>query len=117
VEVARYGKQCKDRVVARLLLPESAARAWAHRFVRWYNHDHRRSGIRYVSPAQRHERLDRSILAGRHVLYLGARERHPRHWSRHTRNWSPIEVVTLNPERETVAGTFVNGINKANQAA
>lgn len=28
------------------------ARAWANSFVRWYNHDHRHSGIRYVSPAQ-----------------------------------------------------------------
>ncbi|MCW8207649.1 hypothetical protein D8B24_11425 [Verminephrobacter aporrectodeae subsp. tuberculatae] len=30
------------------------ARAWAAHFVHWYNHDHRHSGIRYVSPAQRH---------------------------------------------------------------
>jgi hypothetical protein len=35
----------------------------------------------------------RPILADRHALYLAARERHPRRWSRHTRNWSPIEVV------------------------
>jgi putative transposase len=27
------------------------ARAWAAGFVRWYNVDHRHSGIRYVSPA------------------------------------------------------------------
>ena len=31
-----------------------AARAWATDFVHWYNVDHRHSGIRYVSPAQRH---------------------------------------------------------------
>ena len=31
-----------------------AARQWASRFVRWYNHDPLHSGIRYVSPAQRH---------------------------------------------------------------
>ena len=30
------------------------ARAWAVGFVRWYNFEHRHSGIRYVSPAQRH---------------------------------------------------------------
>ncbi len=30
------------------------AREWARRFVHWYNVDHRHSGIRYVSPAQRH---------------------------------------------------------------
>ena len=28
------------------------ARTWAAGFVRWYNHDHRHSGIRYVSPAR-----------------------------------------------------------------
>src|SRR5580698_6482728 len=31
-----------------------AARHWAGRFVHWYNHEHRHSGIRYVTPAQRH---------------------------------------------------------------
>jgi transposase InsO family protein len=30
------------------------ARSWAAEFVRWYNVDHRHSGIRYVSPQQRH---------------------------------------------------------------
>ena len=28
-----------------------AARRWAVRFVQWYNHEHRQSGIRYVTPA------------------------------------------------------------------
>lgn len=77
-----------------------AAREWARRFVHWYNHDHRHSGIRYVSPAQRHDGLDKTILAARHELYTKARERNPRRWSGHTRNWSVIDVVTLNPERE-----------------
>jgi len=31
-----------------------AARAWALEFVRWYNDEHRHSGIRYVTPGQRH---------------------------------------------------------------
>jgi putative transposase len=30
------------------------ARQWARRFVHWYNHEHRHSGIGYVIPAQRH---------------------------------------------------------------
>lgn len=30
------------------------ARSWAAGFVHWYNVEHRHSGIRYVSPAQRH---------------------------------------------------------------
>ena len=34
------------------------ARNWAADFTHWYNHDHRHSGIRYVSPAQRHAGQD-----------------------------------------------------------
>jgi len=78
---------------------EDAARAWASDFVRWYNHEHRHSGIRYVTPAQRHNGDDVAILEQRHRVYTEARERNPRRWSGRTRNWSPIEVVTLNPER------------------
>jgi transposase InsO family protein len=77
-----------------------AARNWAKRFVHWYNHEHRHSGIRYVTPAQRHAGQDRTMLAARHALYQRARERHPRRWSGPTRNWTPIAVVTLNPERD-----------------
>jgi hypothetical protein len=41
------------------------ARASATHFVRWYNVDHLHSGIRYVSPAQRHAGDDtRSWLLG-----------------------------------------------------
>ena len=81
------------------------ARAWAAAFVRWYNHDHRHSGIRYVSPAQRHAGEDHSILAARHALYTRARELHPARWSGATRNWSPIGPVTLNPERDSIIKT------------
>jgi transposase InsO family protein len=80
----------------------AAARDWAARFVRWYNHDHRHSGIRYVSPAQRHAGDDREILARRHALYQLAQERNPARWSRHTRNWTPVGAVALNPEKDSV---------------
>lgn len=78
------------------------AREWARSFVHWYNVNHRHSGIRYVSPAQRHAGQDKEILAQRHAVYLQARERNPSRWSRHTRNWNPIEAVALNPERDAV---------------
>ncbi|MGH8028529.1 MAG: IS3 family transposase [Arenimonas sp.] len=79
-----------------------AARAWATAFVHWYNVEHRHSGIRYVSPAQRHAGEDQTILAARHALYQLARERNPARWSGDTRNWAPIGAVTLNPERDSV---------------
>jgi transposase InsO family protein len=78
------------------------ARAWATHFVRWYNVDHRHSGIRYVSPSQRHAGDDHVILAARHALYAQARDRNPARWSRDTRDWTPIGAVTLNPERDAV---------------
>ena len=78
------------------------ARTWAANFVRWYNVEHRHSGIRYVSPAQRHAGDDVALLATRHALYLAARERNPARWSGSTRNWSHIGAVTLNPERDSV---------------
>ena len=81
------------------------ARAWATSFVCWYNHEHRHSGIRYVSPAQRHAGEDQAILAARHELYVQARARNPGRWSRGTRNWQPIHAVALNPERDTIAAT------------
>ena len=85
------------------------ARSWAAGFVRWYNFDHRHSGIRYVSPAQRHAGDDHAILAARHALYLRARELNPARWSGDTRNWSPISAVTLNPERDPIIQSHSTG--------
>jgi putative transposase len=80
----------------------AAARQWAAEFVLWYNHELHHSGIRYVTPAQRHAGEDGAILAARHALYQQAREANPRRWSGPTRNWAPIGAVTLNPERGSV---------------
>ena len=87
--------------------------AWASRFVPWYyNHEHRHSSIRYVSPAQRHDGRDSEILSQRHALYLRARARNPCRWSGHTRDWSRIDVVTLNAEQENVAATTGSDLDK-----
>ena len=79
--------------------------------------DHRHSGIRYVSPAQRHAGDDHAILAARHALYTQARERNPARWSRTTRNWSPIGAVTLNPERDSIVKTHSECIDTQPLAA
>ncbi len=73
--------------------------------MRWYNFEHRHSGIRYVSPAQRHAGEDQAILAARHELYTRARELNPARWSGKTRDWSPIGAVTLNPDRDSPVKT------------
>jgi putative transposase len=83
------------------------ARRWAAEFVRWYNDDHRHSGIRYVTPAQRHSGDDVAILAARHTLYTAAHDLNPARWSGDTRNWAHIPVVTLNPERDCIIKTLL----------
>ncbi len=94
-----------------------AAREWAASFVRWYNVEHRHSGIRYVSPAQRHAGDDHAILEARHELYVKARETNPARWSRHTRNWTPIGAVALNPEKEAVVSMTSRAADKHQEAA
>lgn len=74
------------------------ATAWVERFVCWYNHEHRHSGIQYVTPHQRHFGEDIALLAARARVYAAARRRHPTRWSRQQRNWSPIHAVTLDPQ-------------------
>ncbi|MCA3145137.1 MAG: hypothetical protein ING70_05690, partial [Rhodocyclaceae bacterium] len=84
---------------------------------RWYNHEHKHSGIRYLSPAQRHDGPDQAILAERHAVYLQASQRHPRRWSGATRNWTPITVVTLNPERQAALSMAAETLHKQSLVA
>lgn len=74
------------------------ATTWMAGFVRWYNHEHRHSGIRYVTPQQRHQGDDVAVLAHRRRIYQAAQRRRPDRWSGSTRNWTPIAAVILNPE-------------------
>jgi putative transposase len=73
------------------------ARLWVARFVAWYNTEHRHSAINYVTPEQRHCRLEAGILAGRREVYEQARAERPDRWSGTTRDWSPVLTVALNP--------------------
>jgi putative transposase len=95
---AKYRPEFPERGFA----DRDAARAWAARFVQWYNHEHRHSAIRYVTPAERHAGADHAILSARHELYQAASQTTPARWSRRTRNWTPIAAVTLNPERDAM---------------
>lgn len=77
----------------------AAARAWVGAFVRWYNTAHLHSAIRFVTPDDRHAGRDRALLTARQRVYAAARARNPERWTGDTRNWNPIAVVALNPER------------------
>lgn len=76
-----------------------AAREWVRRFVQWYNHQHRRSGIRYITPVERHNGEDAAILTRRQQVYAEAKARNPRRWSLETREWRPVGAVHLNLEK------------------
>ena len=69
-------------------------------YIAWYNHEHRHSRIRFVTPAQRHRGEDHALLAKRHGLYKAAKARNPTRWSGRTRNWTPVGAVDLNPQRQ-----------------
>ena len=76
-----------------------AAGQWVEWFVGWYNHEHRHSGIRFVTPAQRHSGQEHQILCHRRQVYEEARRKNPNRWSGETRNWDPIAEVILNPSK------------------
>ena len=76
----------------------SEARIWVDGFVNWYNDVHKHSAIKYVTPNQRHNGLDKGILAKRKQGIEEAKKQHPEHWNgRNTRNLTPIGSVHLNP--------------------
>jgi transposase InsO family protein len=75
------------------------ARSWVLEFVHWYNVRHCHSGIKFMTPSQRHNGEAKQIAAKRSVTYEAAKTRHPERWSGKTRDWSLPEKVHLNPEK------------------
>ena len=75
------------------------ARDWVSGLVDWYNNEHRHSAIQFVTPAQRHEGLDKDLLDKRKAVYEAARDRNPQRWTGNTRNWESIQAVHLNPDK------------------
>jgi putative transposase len=76
------------------------ARQWVASFCTWYNHSHRHSGLKFVTPAQRHEGKDRVILEQRKCVYEEAKKMHPERWTGKTRNWNHEATVKLNAVNE-----------------
>lgn len=73
-----------------------AARAWVKEFVEWYNNMHLHSGIKFVTPSQRHLGQDKEILIKRKKVYEEAKQKNPNRWSGSTRNWNFVDEVFLN---------------------
>ena len=79
------------------------ARQWVNQLSEWYNDEHHHSGIRFVTPNQRHRGKDQAILQRRQALYLEARQKNPQRWSGDIRNWHYTEAVWLNPPKDVRA--------------
>jgi len=76
-----------------------SVRTWVDGFVDWYNNEHRHSGIKYVTPNQRHYGQAEEICLRRQQTYEKAREKNPQRWSRHPRDWSQSKTVQINHPR------------------
>lgn len=76
------------------------AQMWVKDFVAWYNHEHLHSGIKFVTPMQRHTGEDKEILENRKATYEKARSKNPLRWTGGIRNWNWQAEVTLNPDKK-----------------
>ena len=73
------------------------ARRWCAKFVRWYNFGHYHSGIKFLTPHQRHHLDWQNIGRKRTDVYEAAKAAHPERWNgRNTRNWQAPTEVRLN---------------------
>jgi putative transposase len=72
------------------------AKHWVIKFINWYN-NHPHSGIKFVTPEERHQGLDIEILERRKLVYLEAKKKNSERWGgRKIRNWDRIDKVFLN---------------------
>lgn len=76
------------------------ARIWVLKFVHWYNHEHKHSGLKFMTPHQRHSGQTRKVMDNRKAVYEAARSENPERWSRGIRDWNLEEKVWLNPEKD-----------------
>ena len=76
------------------------ARQWVLKFAHWYNYNHKHSGLKFISPTQRHDGIEEEIMMQREAVYIAAKAKHPERWSGNTRNWELPDAVYLNPEKE-----------------
>jgi len=77
------------------------ARQWVEKFIEWYNYHHKHSGIKFITPHQRHIGEERELLAHRKEVYQRAKNEKPARWSGGIRNWNAAGPVWLNPGKNS----------------
>jgi putative transposase len=74
------------------------ARAWAHPFFQWYNHEHRHTGIGLLTPATVHCGQAAETIATRQQVVLAAYQAHPERFVRGTPRPPALpSAVWINP--------------------
>jgi putative transposase len=71
------------------------ARVWVKQFARWYNDEHRHSGLNFITPSQRHKGLAIDVFEKRKKVYEAARAKNPSRWSGEVRDCSLEDEVWL----------------------
>jgi hypothetical protein len=85
------------------------SRIWVIEFVHWYNKEHYHSGINYVTPDDRHEGKDESILRKRNQIIKKAKMKNPERWGRDSKIYNFQESVALNPTKEAEHQLAISG--------
>ena len=85
---------------SRPFISKDEACTWVASFVDWYNHRHHHSGIKFVTPQQRHNGAATAIGQQRAEVYEKARRANPTRWSRDTRCWRQSAEVWINKPAE-----------------
>ena len=76
------------------------ARSWVSEFVEYYNNEHRHSGLKYLTPNQRHSGEYKAILSKRKEILHQAKAKNPERWRGDIQDCTLDEVVWLNPTNE-----------------
>ena len=82
------------------------AREWVASFAHYYNNHHKHSGIRFVTPIERHTGLDKEILKKREAVYQKAKEKNPLRWSRNIKNMDYINEVFINKPTDVLVSVI-----------
>ena len=78
------------------------AREWVASFTHYYNYHHKHSGIKFVTPIERHLGLDKEILEKRKMVYQQAKEKNPARWSGEIKNFDYIDEVFINKPKDAL---------------
>jgi putative transposase len=76
------------------------AREWVHAFVSYYNNEHHHSGLKFLTPNQRHNGECENILNRRKDVLKAAKAKHPERWTGSIQDCTIDDVVWLNPSKE-----------------